>query len=83
MQIMPRYVRLKLEQIQEAYNIAVLDFESGDTASACMLFKACQHYCCDLLNNDTLYLDSYEITKLIRFNALCLEFTGKCNSVCN
>ncbi|WP_230042094.1 hypothetical protein [Escherichia coli] len=82
-QIMPRYVRLKLEKIQELYNVAVLDFESGDTASARMLFKVCQCYCCDLLNDDALYLDSYEIIKLTRLNALCLELIKKCDSVCN
>ncbi|EBR2769145.1 hypothetical protein B5V48_25665 [Salmonella enterica] len=76
--ILPRHIRFSLEQVQEIYNIAVLDFESGDMASACTLFKACRDCCCNLLNNSVLYLDSYEITLLTRFNTLCIEMVSRC-----
>ncbi|EKF0976963.1 hypothetical protein ACV2FQ_01305 [Salmonella enterica subsp. enterica serovar Poona] len=76
--IPPRHIRFSLEQVQETYNIAVLDFESGDMVSACALFKACRNCCSNLLNNSILYLDSYEITLLIRFNTLCIEMISRC-----
>lgn len=75
-----RHIRLSLEQVQETYNTAVLDFESGDMISASILFKACRNYCCNLLNNTVFYPDSYEMTLLIRFNALCIEMLSRCET---
>lgn len=64
--------------IQSYYSKGVIEFSSSNYSVAFDIFIVCMSYISLLLNNARISLDSYEITKLIRLNALCLKFTEDC-----
>lgn len=64
--------------IQSYYSNGVIEFSSSNYSVAFDIFIVCMSHISLLLNNARIPLDSYEMTKLIRLNALCLKFTEDC-----